>query len=176
MWHVCVKGLYSEEISKQYLESIKTVKQVDAINQHQKSASKGGGHGRGQGQSQSRHRSQSKGRPSGNCSNCGLSHPPKRCKAFGKECYHCHKKGHFSQYCRSKQHGRSPSQTKFNGSRQSRHDVHDIDQSQFDDVPQFEQDSITIEFKRASQWRHSSIMFDEITTSASLQECLLICM
>ena len=79
---------------------------------------------------------------------------------------------HFSQYCRSKQRGCSPSQTKFNGSRQSRHDVHDIDQSQFDDAPQFEQDSITIEFKRASQWRHSNIMFDEITTSASLQRVL----
>ena len=101
-----------------------------------------------------------------------LSHPPKRCKAFGKECYHCHKKGHFSQYCRSKQCGHSASQTKFNGSRQSHHDVHDIDQSQFDDAPQFEQDSITIEFKCASQWRHSNIMFDEITTSASLQRVL----
>ena len=58
-------------------------------------------------------------------------------------------KGHFSQYCRSKQHGHSPSQTKFNGSRQSHHDKHniDIDQSQFDDAPQFEQDTITIEFK-----------------------------
>ena len=89
---VCEGTVYSEEISKQHLESIKTVKQVDAINQCQRSASASKGRGRGQGQSQSRHRSQSKGRPSGNCSNCGLSHPPKRCKAFGKECYHCHKK------------------------------------------------------------------------------------
>ena len=53
-------------------------------------------------------------------------------------------------------------------------DVHDIDQSQFDDAftPQFEQDSITIEFKCASQWRHSNIMFDEISTVPSLQ-CVL---
>ena len=139
---VCEGTVYSEEISKQYIDSIKTVKQVAAINQHQRSNSKGRGHGRGcgQGQSQSRHRSQSKGRPSGNCSNCGSSHPPKGCKAFGKECYRCHKKGHFSQYCRSKQCGRSLSQTKFNGFRQSCHDIHDIDQSQFDDAPQFEQD------------------------------------
>ena len=83
-------------------------------------------------------------------------------------------KGHFSQYCRSKQHGHSPSQTKFNGSRQSCHDVHNIgmEQSQFDDAPQFEQDSVTIEFKHASQWRHSNIMFDEISASASLQGVL----
>ena len=110
MAHVCEGTVYSEEISKQYLESIKTVKQVDAINQHQRSNSqgrdRGGGHG-GQGQSQSQHRSQSKGRPSGNCFNCGSSHPPKRCKAFGEGCYHCHRKGHFPQYCRSKQHGHS---------------------------------------------------------------------
>ena len=63
----------------------------------------------------------------------------------------------------------SPSQTKFNGSRHSCHDAHDIDQSQFDDAPQFEQDFVTIEFKRAS---HSNIMFDEISASASLQRVL----
>ena len=74
MAHVCEGTVYPEEISKQYLEPIKTVKQVDAINQHQRSAS--ASKGRGHGQSQSRHRSQSKGRPSGNCSNCGSSHPP----------------------------------------------------------------------------------------------------
>ena len=47
MAHVCEGTVYSEEISKQYLESIKTVKQMDAITQHQRSASKGRGHGRG---------------------------------------------------------------------------------------------------------------------------------
>ena len=47
---VCEGTVYSEEISKQYLESIKTVKQVDAFNQHQRSGSKGRGH---VGQSQS---------------------------------------------------------------------------------------------------------------------------
>ena len=71
-----------------------------------------------------------------------------------------------------------PIPNKIYGSRQSRRDVHDIDQSQFDDVimPQFKQDSITIEFKCASQWRHSNIMFDEISTAPSLQHVLQICM
>ena len=45
MVYVCEGTVYSEEISKQYLESTKTVKQVDAINQHQRSASKGRGRG-----------------------------------------------------------------------------------------------------------------------------------
>ena len=53
MTPVCEGTVYTEEISKQYLESIKTVKQVDAINQHQRSASKGRGHGRGHGWSKS---------------------------------------------------------------------------------------------------------------------------
>ena len=90
---VCERIVHSEEISKQYLESIKTVKQMDAIHQHQQSNSKSRGHGRSHGgHSQSWNRSQSKGRPRGSCTNYGSSHPPKRCKAFGKECYHCHKK------------------------------------------------------------------------------------
>ena len=92
-----VKGLHSKEISKQYIESVKTVKQVDSINQHQwGSNSKGRGHGNAvEAIRQSWNRSQSKGRPKGSCTNCGSSHPPKRCKAFGKECYHCHKKAIF---------------------------------------------------------------------------------
>ena len=50
---VCEGTVYSKEISKQYLESIKTVKQVDAINQHQRSTSASKGRGHGQGKSQS---------------------------------------------------------------------------------------------------------------------------
>ena len=48
---VCEGTVYSEEISKQYLESIKTVKQVDAINQRQRSASASKGRGCGHSQS-----------------------------------------------------------------------------------------------------------------------------
>ena len=97
---------------------------------------------------------------------------PRGAKHLVKNATIATKKAIFSQYCRSKQCGHSPSQAKFNGSRQSCHDVHNIDQSQFDDAPQFEQDSVTIEFKRASQWRHSNIMFGEISASASLQRVL----
>ena len=95
MAHMCEGTMHSKELPKQYLESIKTVKQVDSI--RTRSTSKGRGHGRGHGHSQNRHRSQSKSKPgsSSNRSNCGSIHPPKRCKAFGKECYCCHKKGHF---------------------------------------------------------------------------------
>ena len=47
MAHVCEGTVHSKEISKQYLKSIKTVKQVDAIHQHNNSKSKYKGRGHG---------------------------------------------------------------------------------------------------------------------------------
>ena len=171
MARVCEGTVHSEEISKQYLESVKMVKQVDAIHQqcnNNRSRSKRKGHGG----HRSHSRSQSR-KPGGNCSNCGTNHPPRKCKAYGKECFHCHKKGHFSQLCRSKQRARSPApnvRSQNNNNRHSHRDVHEIDQSQFDDAVQFEQDSVTIQFK--TQLRHKNIMFDEISTTPSLQRVL----
>ena len=87
MARVCEGTVHSEKISKQYLELVKTVKQVDAIDQCSNSKSKH----KGRGQDHRTHsRSQSR-RPGGGCSNCGSSHPPKKCKAYSKECFHCHK-------------------------------------------------------------------------------------
>ena len=146
MARVCEGTVHSEEISKQYLESVKMVKQVDAIHQHNHKRSRSNGKGHGGHRSHSRSQSR---KPGGNCSNCGTNHPSRKCKAYGKECFHCHKKGHFSQLCCSKQCGRSPGpgvRTQNNNNRHSRHDVHEIDQSQFDDAVQFEQDSVTIQF------------------------------
>ena len=57
-----------------------------------------------------------------------------------------------------------------NNNRYSRHDVHEIDQSQFDDSVQFEQDSITIQLK--THVRHSNIMFNEISSTPLLQRVL----
>ena len=82
-------------------------------------------------------------------------------------------KGHFSQLCHSKQNGRSPAANVRNhnsNNRHSHHDVHEIDQSQFDNAVQFEQDSVTIQFK--TQVRHKNIMFDEVSTAPSLQRVL----
>jgi hypothetical protein len=43
----------------------------------------------------------SKGRGRSKCGNCGLTHQPKACPAYGKECNSCHKKNHFAKCCRS---------------------------------------------------------------------------
>ena len=169
MVRVCEGTVHSEEISKQYLESVKTVKQVDAIHQRNSSKPKHKGRGRGGHRSHSRSHSRKRGR----CSNCGSSHPPKKCKAYGKECFHCDKKGHFSQFCHSKQHGKSPGSKVRSSSQNNRFLCrHKINQSQFDDSIQFEQDSITLQFMMASQTRHTNVMFDEISSTPSLQRAL----
>ena len=150
---------------------MKTVKQVDAIHQPNNSKPKH----KGRGCAGHRNHSRSQSRKPGECSNCGSSHPPKKCKVYGKECFHCHKKGHFSQFCHSKQCGKSPRSNVRSSSQNNRFshkDVHEIDQSQFDDSIQFEQDSITIQFMMASQTRHTNVMFNEISSSPSLQRVL----
>ena len=35
------------------------------------------------------------------CSRCGEHHPPRQCKAYGKECYKCKKANRFAKYCTS---------------------------------------------------------------------------
>ena len=60
-----------------------------------------------------------------------------------------------------------------NNNRHSHHDVHEIDQSKFDDSVQFEDydyDSITIQFR--TQLRHSNVMFNEISSTPALQRVL----
>ena len=97
----------------------------------------------------------------------------KKWKAYGKECFHCHKKGHFSQFCHLKQHGKSPGSSVRSSSENNRFshvDIHEIDQSQFDDSIQFEQDSITIQFR--TQIGYTNVMFNEISSSPSLQRVL----
>ena len=134
MAHVCEGTVHSEEISKQYLESVKTVKQVDAIHQCSKSKHKSRGHGG------HRSHSRSQSRKPGGCSNCGSSHPPKKCKAYGKECFHCHKKEHFSQFCHSKHQGKSSGSNVKSSSQNNRfscRDVHETNQFQFDDSIHF---------------------------------------
>ena len=133
MARVCKGTVHLEEISEQYLESVKMVKQVDVVH-HQCNNNRSKSKGRGGAGHRSHSRSQS--RKPGSCSNCGSSHPTRKCKAYGKDCFQCHKKGHFSQLCHSRQHGKSPGQglrSQTNNNRHSHHDVHEIDQSQFDD-------------------------------------------
>ena len=73
MARVCEGNVHSEEISKQYLELVKTVKQIDAIHRKNNQPKSNGRDHRGH-RSHSHSRSQS--RKPGPCSNCGSNHPP----------------------------------------------------------------------------------------------------
>ena len=110
-----------EKLSKSFLQNINKPEsnEVDAVSK--KKGFKGPGCKQSRGRQQHSHsRSMSK------CRNCGYSHPPKKCPAYGKECFSCKKKGHFKQFCQSSQHNHS--QSHGGDSRKSRKDMHDIDQ------------------------------------------------
>ena len=100
---------HSECLSKAYLDTVKIPNssiKVDAVVQ-KKNKHNSKFHGKHNG---SKHRSQSEG--GGNFHNCGTSHPPKCCPAYGKTCYSCKKKGIFKPLCRSHQHSQSGSRWK----------------------------------------------------------------
>ena len=74
--------MHTEELSKQYLDTVKKDTQIDSIyhNKPKHDKSQGKGHG------QQHHSNSGKQGPKtgGNCHNCGSKHPPKRCPAFGR--------------------------------------------------------------------------------------------
>ena len=121
---------HSESMSKEYLDTVKILNssvKVDPVVQ-KKNTHNSKFHGKHNG---SKHRSQSKG--GGNCHNCGTSHPPKPCPAYGKTCYNCNKKGRFKPLCRSCQCSQSGSRWKGSQSQNlSRKDQHEI--SSYDQI------------------------------------------
>lgn len=46
--------------------------------------------------------------PKSSCGNCGTSHPPRSCPAYGRQCNNCSKFNHYAALCRSK---RKPNRT-----------------------------------------------------------------
>ena len=82
--------IHSEELPKQYFDTVKKDTQIDGINSKLKcDKSQGKGHGK------KHHSNSGKREQKGNCCNCGSKYPPKRCPAWQKECHFCKKKGHF---------------------------------------------------------------------------------
>ena len=76
------------------------------------------------------------------CQNCGSAHPPKKCPAYGRECFSCRKKGHFKQFCCSSQH--NCSQSRGGESRKFRKAMHDIDQDDDTSFQMQDYDSINV--------------------------------
>ena len=99
---------------------------------------------------------------------------PKSAKLMARSAFTATRKGTSVNYVVPKQCGKSPGlRNQTNNNRHSRYDVHETDQSKFDDSVQFEDydyDSITIQFR--TQLRHSNVMFDEISSTPAFQRVL----
>ena len=96
----------------------------------------------------------------GKCSNCGTSHQPRQCSAYGQTCYNCGRSGHYAHYCRSTQCSSTPG-------RHSHRDIHDMEQAE-----NFEYDAIQVVqkitfgpncYKDCSAY-DGNVMFDEIAS------------
>ena len=156
---------HSENLSKVCLDSVKpSNKTVDAVDKKANQKFQGS---KSQQNSRSKFRSQSRDNKKG-CHNCGSKHQPKHCPAFGKECYHCKRKYHFSNMCRSRQCSQSNGQrSQSQNSRFSPKDHHELESSQtYDDSKwySYEQESVHIQFtsKHLYHTKPMNAMFDEI--------------
>ena len=102
------------------------------------------------------------------CGRCGKKHPPRKCPAYNQTCKRCKIKGHFQQYCKTKNPGGAHPPR---GSRREQYEV-----TKYSEQPpnygsdyEFCEDSIHFVFKKGSKEPSSNnIMFDEISNTQVL--------
>ena len=101
------------------------------------------------------------------CGNCGWSHLPKQCPAYGKECFKCKKKkNHFSKLCQSSE--KKPGSGLGNPKYFSKKDVYEVEKSKFEydtDIMEFKwiQLSTPVFNSRKDSPNSQNIMFDEMS-------------
>ena len=135
--HLAEGTMHTEELSKQYLDTVKKDTQIDSIHHNKPKYDKSQGKCHGQ---QHCSNSGKRGpRTVKTCHNCGSIHPPRRCPTYGKECHYCKKKGHYSKCC----HTRALSQSSHH---KSRKELHDMEQETHGSGQyfKFEQDGINV--------------------------------
>ena len=149
--------VHSETLSTQYLETVKSTKAIEGVKCDN---SKGRSKSRSRSQSSCQH-------PTDSCGNCGYKPPPRKCKAYKKECYKCGKEGHFAPLCHSRPKSTSrPSSSVQQGNGKSKSQQHQS-QCSAHEVDghldfQFACDSVNVVSKRHSNVSQH-IMFDEIS-------------
>ena len=163
----------TEKLSKTFLQNVNKPETigVDEINgSKRQNCSKSGGRGQRFNQSASR----KGGKRQGKCRNCGNNHPPRKCPAYGKECFRCKKPNHFKEFCRSNPQNRS--QSPGGGGRQTRKDMNEVDKED-DPFSMYEYDAInvrTVCFTTNVKYTHSAnIAFDEVSSDRKLQHLLI---
>ena len=117
-----------ETLSKQLLQStgkLNTTTEVFAVQKHHHSKNK---HFQSNARSTSGRKSSSWDKGGKKCGNCGCSHLPKQCPTYGKECFKCKRKNHFSKLCQSSD--KRPGGGVGNPKHFSRKDIHKVEKKQ----------------------------------------------
>ena len=159
----------TEKLSKTFLQNVNKPDstEVDEINR-----SKGQNWNKSGGRGQRFNWSSSckGGKGQGKCRNCGNNHPPRKCPAYGKECFRCKKPSHFKEFCRSNPQNRSQSQG--GGARQTCKDMHEVDKED-DPFAMYEYGAINVRTVHSLPMSsNANIAFDEVSSDRKLQ-CLL---
>ena len=163
--------VHVEKLGQNFLANVdKHSQNVDAVNRGRpKSKGPHGFKGKSQSHSHSRNNGGAKGdgKRKVSCRNCGTSHPPRRCPAYGKKCHNCGVEGHYKALCRS----RKQSNSRQNGQR-GRRPQHEVEQeeSQNDWAFSLSCDSVVIQFTDSvtKVKGNRNVMFDEIELSRVL--------
>ena len=103
-----------------------------------------------------------------NCRNCGRSHKPRQCPAYGQECILCHKLNHFSRVCRSKQTAARQKNIPANtpGNPTANQEVHEIEQNEATiKPPAREPQDLFIESLQVNGLKKSTAWFTDLNTN-----------
>ena len=159
--------VHVEKLGQNFLANVdKHSQNVDAVNRGRpKSKGPCGFKGKSQSHSHSRGNGGAKGgdKRKSSCWNCGTSHPPQRCPAYGKKCHNCGIEGHYKALCRS--HKQS---TSWQNGQRGRRPQHEVEQeNQNDWTFSLNQEEVVIQFTDSVTKVKGShnVMFDEIELS-----------
>ena len=162
----------TEKLSKTFLQNVNKP-ETSEVNEINRSKRQNRNRSGSQGQRFNRSSSCKGGKGQGKCRNCGNNHPPRKCPAYGKECFRCKKPNHFKEFCRSNPQNRSQSQG--GGARQTCKDMHEVEKED-DPFAMYEYDAInvrTVHFTTNVKYtQNANIAFDEVSSDRKLQ-CLL---
>ena len=162
----------TEKLSKTFLQNVNKPEttDIDEVNRSKRQNQNRGG-GRGQKFNQSSSHKGGKGQ--GKYRNCGNNHPPRKCPAYGKECFRCKKPNHFKEFCRSNQQNWPQSQG--GGGTKAHKDMHEPEKG-YGQFAMHEYDAInvrTVCFTTDVKYTHNmKIAFDEVSSDRKLQHLL----
>ena len=162
----------TEKLSKTFLQNVNKPETTD-INEINRSKRQNQNRSGGRRQRFNRSISCKGGKGQNKCRNCGNNQSPRKCPAYGKECFRCKKPNHFKEFCRSNPQNQSQSQG--GGGRKACKDMYEVEKGDnpfamhdYDDI-----NVRTMHLTTNVKYTHNAnIVFDEVSSDRKLQ-CLL---